>query len=169
MGGRSHRPPPYARGGARESERKSIVTEGAAATRVAKEATTTIPIVVAQDPDPVGTGYVVSLARPGGNITGLCHTTPRPKRKTDGPSQRDRAQVSHMAILGTSSTPVRLDLKETERGAGGWGYCFNPWRCSASKDIENNFEKQARAVRCDPGAGETLSLLLTKTSLWTSR
>ena len=48
-----------------------IVTEGTTATRFAKEATSTIPIVMAQDPDPVGTGFVASLARPGGNITGL--------------------------------------------------------------------------------------------------
>ena len=48
-----------------------IVTPGATATRVAKQATSTIPIVMAQDPDPVGNGFVASLARPGGNITGL--------------------------------------------------------------------------------------------------
>ncbi len=48
-----------------------IVTGGFGPTRSAKEATATIPIVMAQDPDPVGNGLVVSLARPGGNITGL--------------------------------------------------------------------------------------------------
>ena len=48
-----------------------IVTAGPSATRAAKEATDTIPIVMAQDPDPVGNGFVASLARPGGNITGL--------------------------------------------------------------------------------------------------
>ena len=53
-----------------------IVTEGTTATRFAKEATSTIPIVMAQDPDPVGTGFVASLARPGGNITGLSNLRP---------------------------------------------------------------------------------------------
>src|SRR5213594_3824029 len=48
-----------------------IVTGGASGTRSAKEVTKTIPIVMAQDPDPVGNGFVTSLARPGGNITGL--------------------------------------------------------------------------------------------------
>jgi putative ABC transport system substrate-binding protein len=48
-----------------------IVTGGSAPTRAAKEATATIPIVMAQDPDPVGNGFVTSLARPGGNVTGL--------------------------------------------------------------------------------------------------
>ena len=48
-----------------------IVTAGAAATRPAKDATVTIPIIMANDNDPVGSGFVASLARPGGNITGL--------------------------------------------------------------------------------------------------
>src|SRR5437016_5322024 len=53
-----------------------IVTGGEGATRAAKEATATIPIVMSQDPDPVGNGFVASLARPGGNITGLAALTP---------------------------------------------------------------------------------------------
>src|SRR5262249_16031437 len=52
-----------------------IVTTGSSATRPAKEATTTIPIVMMSDNNPVGSGFVTSLARPGGNITGLTHIT----------------------------------------------------------------------------------------------
>jgi putative ABC transport system substrate-binding protein len=48
-----------------------IVTGGALDTRAAREATTTIPIVMAQDNDPVESGFVASLARPGGNVTGV--------------------------------------------------------------------------------------------------
>jgi putative ABC transport system substrate-binding protein len=48
-----------------------IVTGGGPATRAAKEATSTIPIVMTNDADPVARGIVASLARPGGNITGL--------------------------------------------------------------------------------------------------
>ncbi len=47
-----------------------ILSTGPTATRAAKGVTTTIPIVMAQDIDPVATGVVASLARPGGNITG---------------------------------------------------------------------------------------------------
>jgi putative ABC transport system substrate-binding protein len=48
-----------------------IVTDGSNSTGRAKEATSTIPIVMAFDDDPVGSGFVASLARPGGNVTGL--------------------------------------------------------------------------------------------------
>src|SRR5262249_35618043 len=53
-----------------------IVTSGSGTTRAAKEATTTIPIVFAQDGDPIANGFVASLARPGGNIIGLSTLSP---------------------------------------------------------------------------------------------
>src|SRR5262249_28781246 len=53
-----------------------LVTDGGASIRAAKHATTTIPIVMAVSGDPVGTGYVTSLAQPGGNITGLSFMHP---------------------------------------------------------------------------------------------
>ena len=51
-----------------------IVTIGTPAVRAAKEATTTIPIIMAGGNDPVGNGLIASLARPGGNVTGVAHT-----------------------------------------------------------------------------------------------
>jgi putative ABC transport system substrate-binding protein len=53
-----------------------IVIPGPLPTRVTKEATSTISIVMAQVGDPVGSGFVASLARPGGNITGLSTLAP---------------------------------------------------------------------------------------------
>ena len=53
-----------------------FVTSGGGPTRAAKEETVTIPIVFAQDTDPIGNGFVASLARPGGNITGLSRLAP---------------------------------------------------------------------------------------------
>jgi len=54
----------------------AIVTGGSTSTHAAKEATETIPIVMTQDADPVTDGFVASLARPGGNITGLSRLGP---------------------------------------------------------------------------------------------
>ena len=53
-----------------------VTTGGVPATRAAMQATTTIPIVMAEAGDPVGTGLVASLARPGGNVTGLSLMSP---------------------------------------------------------------------------------------------
>lgn len=53
-----------------------IISSATPAIRVAKEQTSTIPIVMAGGTDPVGVGLVASLARPGGNITGLTHLSP---------------------------------------------------------------------------------------------
>jgi putative tryptophan/tyrosine transport system substrate-binding protein len=53
-----------------------IITNGSPPTSAAKEATSTIPIVMTQDADPVGSGHVASLARPSGNITGLSNLAP---------------------------------------------------------------------------------------------
>ena len=77
-----------------------IVTAGPIPTRAAKEATVTIPIVMAQDPDPVGNGFIASLARPGGNITGLSTLAPETKRKTTGASQGDRSHALTRGCFG---------------------------------------------------------------------
>ena len=70
-----------------------IVSGGSLLTRAAKEATVTIPIVMAQDIDPVSNGFVASLARPGGNITGLSNACPGDKRKATGASEGDHSQA----------------------------------------------------------------------------
>ena len=71
-----------------------IVTDGTAVTRAVKNATKTIPIVMASDGDPVGNRFVGSLARPGGNITGLTNLLAGLSGK--------RLEVLRDAIPGTS-------------------------------------------------------------------
>ena len=80
-----------------------IVTGGPKATRAAKEATATIPIVMAQDRDPVGNGFVASLARPGGNITGLSNLAPELSGKRLELLKEIVPKLSRVAVLGTST------------------------------------------------------------------
>ena len=64
-----------------------IMVAGGNATLAAKNATKTVPIVMGTASDPVGTGLVASLARPGGNITGFDPYKPGPEREKAGTSQ----------------------------------------------------------------------------------
>jgi len=79
-----------------------IVTAGPQATRPAKQAISTIPIVMAQDPDPVGNGFVASLARPGGNITGLSSLAPEISGKQLELLKEIVPRLSRVAVFGTS-------------------------------------------------------------------
>jgi putative ABC transport system substrate-binding protein len=80
-----------------------IVTGGGPATRSAKEATKTIPIVMAQDDDPVASGFVASLARPGGNITGLA--TPEISGKQLELLKEVVPRLLRVAVFGNSTRP----------------------------------------------------------------
>ena len=99
-----------------------IVTGGSSPTRAAKEATTTIPIVMAQDADPVGSGFVASLARPGGNITGLSTLAPDLNGKRLELLREIVPKLSRVAVLGTSTQPGNAQsLKEVELAAKSFG------------------------------------------------
>ena len=99
-----------------------IVTGGGPATRAAKEATSTIPIVMAQDDDPVGSGLVASLARPGGNITGLSTLAPEMSGKQLEILKEILPKLSRVAVLGTSTRPgTAQSLKEIELAARALG------------------------------------------------
>jgi len=95
-----------------------IVTEGTTATRYAKDTTATIPIVMAQDPDPVGTRFVASLARPGGNITGLSNFRPELGAKRLELLKEIVPRLARVAVIGTSTVPgTARSLKELELAA----------------------------------------------------
>jgi putative ABC transport system substrate-binding protein len=76
-----------------------LVTDGAAAIRAAQQATTTIPIVRAIRGDPAGSGFVASLARPGGNITGLSFMLPEVSGRRLVLLQEAVPKLSHVAVL----------------------------------------------------------------------
>ena len=122
-----------------------IVTGGGAATRAAKEATSTIPIVTAQDPDPVGNGFVASLARPGGNITGLSTYAPELSGKRLELLVDVVPKLSRVAIIGTSTHPSYAQvLREIEPTAKVFGVKLQSLDVLDSKDIETAFRAAAK-------------------------
>jgi len=95
-----------------------IVTAGTAATMSVKKATSTIPIVFASAGDPVGTGLVASLARPGGNVTGLSNM------QTDLGGLRLELlrevvpALNRVAVLGNADSPlIRLEMERVQAAA----------------------------------------------------
>ena len=118
---------------------------GAPTTRAAKEATVTIPIVMAQDGDPVGSGFVASLARPGGNITGLSSLTADLSGKRLELLKEILPKLSRLAVLGTSTNPGNAQqLKETERAAGAFGMQLQYLDVLGPKDIETAFRAASK-------------------------
>jgi putative tryptophan/tyrosine transport system substrate-binding protein len=99
-----------------------IVTGGATDTRAAKGATSTIPIVMTNESDPVGNGLVASLSRPGGNITGLATLSAELRGKQLELLKETLPGLSHVVVLGRSgSQSSAVTLKETEAAARSLG------------------------------------------------
>jgi len=122
-----------------------IVSAAGSATRSAKEATSTIPIVMAQDTDPVGNGFVASLARPGGNITGLSTHYPEIAGKQLELLKETVPKLSRVAVLGTSTRPGNAQaLRETELAAGALGVKLQYLDILAPKDIETAFRAASK-------------------------
>ena len=122
-----------------------IVTGGRSATRVDKEATSTIPIVMAQDPDPVGTGFVASLAQPGGNITGLSNLRPELSGKRLELMKEIVPKLARLAVLGTSSVPGNAQsLKEMELGASAVRVQLQYLDVLGPKEIETVFRAASK-------------------------
>ena len=96
-----------------------IVTGGPGDTRAAKEATATIPIVMAQDSDPVGNGFVASLARPGGNITGLSTLVPELSGKQLEILKEIVPKLSRVAVFANSTNPGKRKSQKRSNSPQG--------------------------------------------------
>ncbi|MGH7773148.1 MAG: ABC transporter substrate-binding protein, partial [Candidatus Binatia bacterium] len=126
-----------------------IITSGPASTLPAKGATSTIPIVMTFDDDPVGNGFVASLARPGGNITGLSTLSPEISGKQLELLKEIVPRLSRVAVLGTSTRPGNAQaLREVELAAGAFGAKLQFLDVLDSKDIETAF-RAANKGRAD--------------------
>ena len=118
-----------------------IVTAGPIPTRAAKEVTSTIPIIMTQDPDPVGNGFVASLARPGGNITGLSTLAPELSGKQLELLKEIIPKLTRVAVFGTSTRAGNAQaLKEIELAAGAFKVKLQYLDVLDPKDIETAFQ-----------------------------
>jgi putative ABC transport system substrate-binding protein len=118
-----------------------IITAGAPAARAAKEATSTVPIVMTQIGDPVGSGFVASLARPGGNITGLSILAPELSGKRLDLLKEIVPNLSRVAVFGTSTSPDNAQsLKEVELAANALKVQVQYLDIRNPKDFETAFQ-----------------------------
>ncbi len=123
-----------------------IVTSVTNDTLAAKNATTEIPIVMAAAGDPVATGIVGSLARPGGNITGLSQMNPDLTAKRLELLKEIAPGISFMAVLLNPEDPIStLGWKETQRAANGLGIGVQAMEIRSTSDLERNFSVVAAA------------------------
>jgi putative ABC transport system substrate-binding protein len=122
-----------------------IISSGPTATRPAKSATATIPIVMTFDDDPVGSGFVASLARPGGNITGLSTLSPEISGKQLELLKEVLPKLGRAAVIGTSTRQgTEQTLKEMEPAAGAFGVKLQYLDVQDPKDIESVFRAASK-------------------------
>jgi putative tryptophan/tyrosine transport system substrate-binding protein len=123
----------------------TIVTSGPSVTRAAKDATSTIPIVFAQEGEPVGSGLVASLARPGGNVTGLSTFSPELHGKRLEILKEVDPRISRVAVFGTSTVQGHaLFLKDQEPAARALRLQLQYLDLLNSRDIETAFRAASK-------------------------
>ena len=121
-----------------------IVTHGEAAIRTLKQATRTIPIVVGVTGDLVFTGHAASLARPGGNVTGLVDTSPELSGKRLEILKEILPKISRIAVLWNGANLVkRLDFKETETAAQALGLRLHSLEVKTPDDFDSKLKAAA--------------------------
>ena len=122
-----------------------IVTVGSGDTRAAKEMTGIIPIVMVQAGDPVGSGFIASLARPGGNVTGLSNLRPELSGKRLELLKEIVPRISRVAVFPSSTSPDHAQvLKELELAAGPLGVKLQYLDIRSAKDFETAFQAAAK-------------------------
>lgn len=122
-----------------------IVTRGTPASRAAKEATSTIPIVMAAIGEPLGTGIVASLARPGGNVTGLSAFVTELAGKRVELMKEVVPGVTRVGFFNNMSNPViPPQWEETQKAARSFSIQAELLDVRAKEDIGRAFEKAAR-------------------------
>ncbi len=108
--------------------------------QAAKKATTTIPIVFGIVADPIGAGLVASLARPGGNVTGLTNISPELSGKRLELLKETFPRIRRVAVLLNPANPTaRLKLKESEGAARSLGLKLHTLEARDSAQLDSVF------------------------------
>jgi putative ABC transport system substrate-binding protein len=127
-----------------------IVTAGTPATLAVKSATTSVPLVMIAVGDPIGTGLVRSLARPGGNITGLASIAPDLEGKRLQLMREINPGLSHVALLLNPSNPFHVaSMKQAEAAADALRMKLLPLPVSRTEELDSSFD---RILKERPGA-----------------
>ena len=123
-----------------------IVTGGPTATLAAHKATSTIPIVMAADYDPVAAGFVRTLARPGQNITGLSVLNPQLSGKRLELLKEMDPRLGNVAVFFNPAEPnARSYLAETQSAAATMGMQAEAFEIKSPADLENAFQAAKKA------------------------
>jgi len=117
------------------------VTTGTPAAQAAKNATTRIPIVMALISDPVGAGLVASLARPGGNLTGLSSVSQDLSGKRLELLKEAIPKVSRVGVLYDPNDPAKVaEFKEIEVAARPLGVQLQSLEVRSLDELESGFK-----------------------------
>jgi len=122
-----------------------IVARATPSVQAAKDATKAIPIVMAAAADPLGSGFIASLARPGGNITGMSNIMPELAGKRLELLREILPKLSRVAFLAHGGDPAhKLFVKEAQDAARQFGMTFQPVVIGGPEEIESAFSAIAR-------------------------
>jgi putative tryptophan/tyrosine transport system substrate-binding protein len=122
----------------------AIFVQSTPAVQAAKKATTTVPIVSVSG-DPVGLGLVASLARPGGNVTGLTNLTSELAGKRLELLKEVVPRISRVAVLwNPDASSSALRMRETDAAAASLGIKLQPVEVRAANDFERAFSALKR-------------------------
>ena len=120
----------------------AMVLEGTAATLAAKQATSVIPIVFPVSGDPLGAGLVASLARPGGNVTGLSIQQTDLNGKRLELMREVLPNLRRLAIMANVEAPIAVqDMREVQTAARTLGFEVTTFEIRRAEDIAPGFER----------------------------
>jgi putative ABC transport system substrate-binding protein len=123
-----------------------IVATTVSAAQASKNATKTIPIVMTAAGDPVATGLVKSLARPGGNVTGLSQMSPEMAGKRLQLVKELVPRLARVAVMWNPLTPTSvLAWKESQSAARALGLQLHSLEVRTPDDFNKAFDEATRA------------------------